>query len=213
MQRRHFLSLVTAAAIAASGALASFPAAQAQTAMPEAEKFINTLAERAIMSLGDRGLTDGQRAEKFKVLLRENFDIPSIGRFVLGRYWRAATEAQRAEYLPLFETYLTRLYADRFKEYSDERLRIGQTRTGPNNEILISSTITRTKAAPIEVLWRTERVDGKFQVLDVWIEGVSMAVTQRDEFAATIQRSGGKIDALLAMLRSRAKDGVAQIAR
>ncbi len=205
MQRRHFVSLV-AAAVALGGGWAGpvRPAMSQQRGAPEAAKFISDLAERAITNLTDGRLSDAERSKRFGDLLRENFDVPVIGRFVLGRYWNTATEAQRAEYLRLLDSYLTQVYASRFKEYSGEKLRVDQTKPGPDSEVVVMSTVVRGQGAPVQVNWRVAKTDRGYRILDVWIEGVSMAVTQRDEFAAIIQRGGGKVEALLASLRQRA---------
>jgi phospholipid transport system substrate-binding protein len=209
MQRRHFVSLAAAALAVAIMPAGLVRPALAQNAQPEAARFISNLAERAISGLTDARLSDAERSQRFAALLRENFDVPVIGRFVLGRYWNTATEQQRAEYLRLLEGYLTQIYADRFKEYSGERLRLDQTRPGPDNEAVVMTTISRAQGAPVKVNWRVSQAGGSFRILDVWIEGVSMAVTQRDEFGAIIQRGGGRVEALLASLRQHDR-GVAQ---
>ena len=65
---------------------------------------ISTLGSRALEVLG-KGASQPERVARFRELLREDFDVPGIGRFVLGRYWNTATEEQRTEYLKLFENY------------------------------------------------------------------------------------------------------------
>lgn len=212
MHRRSFLSLTVALA-ATAAAVAAFPGFAQQPRNPEAARFIGDLAQRAITSLADARVSDSERAQRFRTLLANNFDVPVIGRFVLGRYYRNATEAQRAEFQQLLASYLTQAYANRFKEYSGNQLRVDSTRAGPDNEVMVASTVMRPQSAPIQIEWRLEQSGGSFKILDVWIEGVSMAVTQRDEFAAIIQRGGNKVEALLASLRRRAGDGVAQIQR
>lgn len=214
MQRRSFLSLTVSAA-AAAAAFAAFPTLSfaQQPRNREAEGFVSNLAQRAITSLADSRMSDSERAVRFRTLLAENFDVPVIGRFVLGRYFRTATDPQRGEFQSLLEAYLTQAYANRFKEYSGNQLRVDGTRAGPDNETMVASTIVRPQGAPIQIEWRLQQSGNSFKILDVWIEGVSMAVTQREEFASIIQRGGNKVEALLASLRRRANDGVAQIPR
>src|ERR1700741_3817882 len=67
-----------------------------------AETFISVMAQKAIDFLGDQSLTEEQRRSEFRRLLDQNYDMATIGRFCLGRYWNAATPQQRSEYQTLF---------------------------------------------------------------------------------------------------------------
>lgn len=201
LSRRGFVSAVAAAVAASVAPL------HAQALVPEAAQFIRDLSQRAIGDLTATGISDAERARRFAVLLHDNFDVPGIGRFVLGRFWRIATEAERSEYLKLFEEYLTQIYAGRFKEYAGENLRIDQARTGSDDEVIISSTILRSQIGPTPVIWRARRDGGSFRVFDLSVEGVSLSITHRDDFAAVIQSGGGKVEALLKMLRAKVQQG------
>lgn len=200
-RRRVFLA---ALAVAVLGFVAPL---RAQALVPEAAQFIRDLSQRAIADLTVPGLSDGERARRFAVLLHDNFDVPGIARFVLGRFWRVATEAERAEYLKLFEDYLTQIYAGRFKEYAGENLRVDHARAGADDEVIIASTILRSQIGPTPVIWRARRADGGFRVFDLSVEGVSLSITHRDDFAAVIQSGGGKVEALLKLLRSKVQQG------
>ena len=163
-----------------------------------ARAFIDDLGRNAIEVLERPGLTQDQATNEFGALFREGFDIPTIGRFVLGRYWRQASEAQRQEYLNLFETMVVETYARRFRQYSGETLQVNGSRLAGEQDILVDSRIVRPGSAPpVSVVWRVRDRGGSFDIIDVMIEGVSMSVTQRNEFGAIIQRNGGSIDALL----------------
>ncbi|HET8727811.1 MAG TPA: ABC transporter substrate-binding protein, partial [Alphaproteobacteria bacterium] len=80
---------------------------------------------------------------------------------------------------------------------------VSDTRPQGERDVLVDSRILRPNGPSVGVAWRVRDRDGRFQIIDVSIEGVSMAVTQRNEFASVIQRNGGSVDALLAALRSR----------
>src|ERR1700745_3161316 len=121
MVRRCFL---TAALVLVAGAFApAIPAAAA--ADPAA--LISNLRSQALAVLG-KDATPSQRVARFRELLREDFDVPGIARFVLGRYWNAATEEQRAEYVKLFEDYIAFAYSHRLAEYTGETLDRKDTR-------------------------------------------------------------------------------------
>jgi phospholipid transport system substrate-binding protein len=180
-------------------------ARSAGNAVPEASEFVTRLAERAIEGLTQRELPLAERLGRFRQLLNDGFDVPQIGRFVLGRYWRVASEDERREYLRLFEDYIVQNYATRFGEYAGENLRVGNATAAPDSTVTVASELLRPSGPPVKVDWKLAKQDGSFKITDVMVEGVSMSITQRDDFSASIQRSGGKVEGLLAMLRDRVK--------
>ncbi|MCB9947421.1 MAG: ABC transporter substrate-binding protein [Rhodospirillaceae bacterium] len=166
-----------------------------------AEAFIADLGQETVEVLSRPGLTYRQAVDEVRVIFNRSFDIPTIGRFVLGRHWRNATPAQQQEYLRLFEDMIVETYARRFYDYSGETLRVQGSRPEGDNDVLVQSQIVRPSGAPpVAVVWRVRERDGEHRIIDVVIEGVSMDVTQRDEFSAVIQRNGGNFDALLSSM-------------
>lgn len=205
MKRRELL-----AALAAGAGFATAPTlvrAQGRTgsaAVPEAETFVSTLSQRGISSLTGRGTGEAERARRFRALLVENFDVPTIARFVIGRYWRVASEAERREYMGLFTDMLVATYASRFAEYQGEQLRTTGSRTTAESDIIVTSDVVRSGAQTAKVEWILRRDGSSFRIVDVRVEGVSMAITQRDEYGSIIQRGGGQVAALLQVMRQRA---------
>lgn len=207
MNRRHFLAAIAAiGGVAAAGhsVQAQQGRAASGSAVPGAETFVASLAQRGIADLTGRNTGESERTRRFRTLLTENFDVPTIGRFALGRYWRVATEQERSEYMNLFGDMLVATYANRFAEYQGEQVRVTGSRTTPEGDIIVASDVARpNQPAPNKVDWFLRRDGSTFKVVDVRVEGVSMAITQRDEFAAIIQRGGGQISALLQTMRER----------
>jgi len=139
MVRRCFL---TAALVLVAGAFApAIPAAAA--ADPAA--LISNLGSRALEVLG-KDANQSQRVARFRELLREDFDVPGIARFVLGRYWNTATEEQRAEYVKLFEDYIALAYSTRLAEYTGETFKVTGSRSDADGAI-VSSQIIRPAGA------------------------------------------------------------------
>jgi phospholipid transport system substrate-binding protein len=166
----------------------------------DASGFIATLGQQAIQVLGP-GVPEVQRQARFRVLFHDDFDLPGIGQFVLGRYWRVATPQEQQEFLSLFQEYLVRAYSARLGQYGGEPFRVTGVR--PNGgETIVTSEIVRHNGAPIVVDWYLIG-RGSFKITDVYVAGVSMKVTQRDEFASVIQRNGGQVGALIAQLRQK----------
>lgn len=165
-----------------------------------AAQFVQRLGDQALTSLTAKGLPKGERAKRVRTLLRENFDISTIGRFVLGTHWREATEAQRAEYVSLFEDMIVETYTQRFQEYSGQSFKVLGAETS-GGDTMVASQILQKNGPPVDVEWRVRDKGGSLKIVDVLVERISMSVTQRDDFDGVIQAGGGKIEALLASLR------------
>jgi phospholipid transport system substrate-binding protein len=167
----------------------------------DARAFVGTLGQQAIQVLGPSVAT-AQRQARFRELFHNDFDIPGIGRFVLGRYWRTATPQQQQEFLGLFQEYLVRAYSSRLSAYGGEPFRVTGAR--PNaDETVVTSEIIRANGSRVELDWYLIGGGGNYKITDVYVGGVSMKVTERDEFASVIQRNGGRVDGLIAQLRQK----------
>jgi phospholipid transport system substrate-binding protein len=196
-------SILLAGLMFLPGALApAIPAAAA--ADPAA--MISNLGSRALEVLG-KGATQSQRLERFRELLHQDFDVPGIARFVLGRYWNTASEEQRTEYVKLFEDYIVMAYATRLAEYTGETFKVTGSRPDADGAIVSSQIVRPSGAAPVKVDWRLTGRDGKYKISDVSVDGISMAVTQRSEFASVIQHNGGQVQGLITMLRQKTSGG------
>ena len=166
----------------------------------DARTFIATLGEQAIQVLGP-SVPEVQRQARFRELFRDDFDLPGIGQFVLGRYWHIATPQEQRDFLGLFQEYLVRAYSARLGAYGGEPFRVTGVR--PNGEeTVVASEIIRPSGSRIAVDWYLIG-RGPYKITDVYVGGVSMKVTQRDEFASVIQRNGGRVEALIAQLRQK----------
>lgn len=174
----------------------------APQAATDAKAFIEDLGRRAIKSLTRPGVSQGQLESKFKSLLEEGFDVPSIARFVMGRYWRTMTPEQQSQFIPIFENRLTKSYANRFQQYQGVSFVVKDERPEGKHTI-VTSTIQKPGGPMTPVDWRVR--DGKIQ--DVKVEGVSMSITIRDEYGAMIQQNNGNIQKFLSALSSGASGG------
>lgn len=202
------MALRAAARFLAVLVVATFAAlAPARAADDPAAGFISDLGERAIHVLTSTS-SQADREREFKALFDEGFDVPGIARFVLGPYWRTATDAQHDEFTKLFEAYIIHAYVVRFSAYSGQQLKVNGSRPEGDTSTLVNSQITgTTNSPPVKVDWRVAKTDKGFKITDVIVEGVSMAITERQEFASVIQRGGGQIEALLKALRERSGQG------
>jgi phospholipid transport system substrate-binding protein len=196
MMRRWFL--IGACVLFIGMLISARPAAAA--ADPAA--VITSLGNQALELLGN-SVDPKLRVARFRQLFSEDFDVPGIARFVLGRYWRIATEPQQQEFVKLFADYIALAYSNRLAEYSGETLRVTGSRPAPDGSVVSSEIVRPNGAPPAKVDWVLTPHDGAYKISDVVVEGVSMAVTQRSEFASVIQRSGGQVQGLITALRKK----------
>lgn len=194
MTRRWF---VLVALMFSAGTLAAPPRAAAQ-ADPVA--FINGLGVQAIQVLGP-SVPPATRLQRFRELFGSDFDLPGISRFVLGRYWRVATPEQQQQFQALLKEYLAQAYAGRLAQYAGEKFQATNAQT-QGGETVVFSEITTTQGSKIRVEWHLVN-SGGWKITDAYVAGVSMAVTERDEFAAVIQQGGGNVQYLIDRLRQK----------
>ena len=189
--RRAVLGL---AAVLAAG-IGIAPLAQG-AASKESEAFISNLANEALKALSDK-LPEPELEKRFKALLDKNFDMPRISRFVLGRYWNGATDKEKQDFQSLFEAYVVRAYSIRFSEYSGETVKVTGSRSDSPENVVVASQISQPdNAPPVHVDWIVRKDGDTLHIADVSVDGVSMVLTQKQEFAAVIERNGGGVTAL-----------------
>ncbi len=172
-----------------------------QAATPE--DFVKKMGDKAFASLSEPGLTPDQRAERFRGLLNEAFDLPGIARFTLGRYWRTASDEEQKEFVILFEKFVIQAYANRFQDMSGQKLIVINAREVSPAQALVLSEIEIPGKPPVKINWRVRSEEDQHKIIDVMVEGISMSVTQRDEFAAVIRQTGGQVDGLIKALRRK----------
>lgn len=185
------------------------PAAATALDTMQAANFLTNLQEQAASRLGDASVSDKEKEEHFRKLFNENFDVPAIGRFVIGRYWRGASEADREAFLKVFEDAMVQRFLPLLAENSSERFQVGTVTPDSANEntAFIDSRIDRNEGEPVRVSWRVRLTDGEFKILDIVAEGVSMAITLRSEYGSVLRQNGGKLPPLTEALREKVERG------
>jgi len=197
MTRRFLLTAL--GLLIAMASPASAPAAAADPSL-----FMSEMWKRAVEILGKKA-PQTERLVRFRELFQADFDGAGIARFVLGRYWRSASQEEQQEFLRLFEDYVVFVYGTRFSSLSGETLKIRGSRAEESGVMVSTDIISPGGEAPIKIDWRLVTDSGVFKINDVVIEGISMMVTQRSEFASVIQRHGGQVSGLLSMMREKTK--------
>ena len=169
--------------------------------------FISGQVYVALSALGNKELTQEDRAKEFHELLDKDFDMLRISRFVLGRYWQEATDPERQHFLQLFEEYVVRSYSQPLSNFSGNTVRVIGSRQEGETMTLVRSEVVGTDGVPAaKVDWRVRRDDDGFKIVDVDLEGVSIVVTQREQLSAVIERAGS-VAGLLRQLEQKLGSG------
>ena len=167
-----------------------------------ARALIEEVSAEVLTILSDQSRGDRQKFDALVVLLNEPIDLDLVGRLILGRYWRTVDDAQRQQYLELFREYALANLASKLHLYQGQSFEVTGAKVVSDKDALVTSRILSDGEPPLQVDWRLrERNDGGLVTIDLIVEGVSLIVTLRSEFAAVIERQG--FDGLLAELRQR----------
>ena len=182
-------------------ALSIFAATAAGAGEPDtsADAFVRGLTDRAVNVLADPSLDQTAREQQLATLLAEGFDLDKISKLALGRHWKRANAEERKAFRSLFERYVLDTYSRRFGAYTGQVIRVTGWR--PLRKDAMVTSIVESGNAEISVDWRVRHGEKGWKILDVVVEGVSMLVTQRNELAAIIERSGGGTSGLLAHMQ------------
>jgi phospholipid transport system substrate-binding protein len=194
-------------------ALAAVPICQQARADDDADAaaatgLIDEQGSRAIEILRNKDQTTfAQREAMFREILLLGFDIKTISRFVIGKYWKQMTDEQKQAYNDVFVDFITRVYAARFDAYRGETFEITQTVKDSSGDYWVRTHILSPGGGqPIAVDYRVRMFSATPKVVDVVVEGISMLNTHRVEFASVANKRG--IDGLIQELHARLEQPV-----
>jgi phospholipid transport system substrate-binding protein len=165
--------------------------------------FLESLTHDVFTKLDDTSLSQTEKERDLLNLFRQNFDTPAISRFVLGKHWRGASTAERQDFVDAFEEMNTRQFLAMVGGFSQEMfsvVKVQEDAAKPSLS-LVSTKIAQSEGEPISAVWRVRNNDGHYKILDIVVEGVSMAITLRHEYG-TVVRSDG-VDGLIAIMREK----------
>jgi len=178
-------------------ALTPLPAAAGT--LDDAIAFVQDLGDSAIAVLKAPDSTPEQRRLEFQAILDRSFAVRTIGRFALGQNWLAVTPEQREEYLRLFRLFILDTYASRLDGYSGQSFNVVKAHSINEMDTIVNTEIG-TDGAPLRIDYRVRAQQGRYKIIDVMVEGISLITTQRSEFASIINREG--FDGLLELMRN-----------
>ncbi|MCH8215111.1 MAG: ABC transporter substrate-binding protein [Proteobacteria bacterium] len=181
------------------------PAGETAPAGHPAAEAIRTMAREAMAVLSDSSLSAEQRAQGLRRLMAQAIDIPPIARFVLGRYWRAASERQREAYVEAYSDYILAAYTAKIGGGATalERFDVVKTQAHGSKDFLVYCIVARAGGKSTRAIWRLRQRDGRYRIIDLMVEGISMVQTQRQEFVSMMRAYDGDVDKLIATLKER----------
>ncbi|MCE3246982.1 MAG: putative toluene tolerance transporter [Geminicoccaceae bacterium] len=205
LDRRRLLALALAAAAMPLGYNAAF----AGTPAARAEAVVGELAGEVWGLFRSGDLDPRTRLERLTGLLQSKTDVALLSRLVLGQHWQRLTEAQQARYRELFGQVVLRNLAKRLNQYAsgatgplEQHFRMTGSQAVGKQDVLVRSTVTTPAGDTVDVDWRLRDAAQGPVIIDLIIEGISLLVSQRSEFAAVIERSD--MEGLLTELQARA---------
>jgi phospholipid transport system substrate-binding protein len=205
LDRRRLLALALAAAAMPLG----YDAAFAGTPAARAEAVVGELAGEVWGLFRSGDLDPRTRLDRLTGLLQSKTDVALLSRLVLGQHWQRLTEAQQARYRELFGQVVLRNLAKRLDQYAsgatgplEQHFRMTGSQAVGKQDVLVRSTVTTPAGDTVGVDWRLRNAAEGPVIIDLIIEGISLLVSQRSEFAAVIERSD--MEGLLAELQALA---------
>lgn len=168
----------------------------------DAKAYTSAIGDKVLGIMNDSDLSNDTKLAQLENLFVDVVDVDWVGRFVLGRHWRGASEEQKAEYLPAYRDFLIKHYTSRFAEYSGETFALDDAQPRREGEFMVRMKIERPAGqAPVIVDYMLRAEGDSFKVFDIVVEGVSLINTQRSEFGSLVERQG--LDSLTAALKKK----------
>ena len=163
--------------------------------------FVNSLADNVINNILTADVSQEEKMKRFKTEFETALDLKNIGQFVLGVYWRKASTEERSAFLDAFMDFTTKTWADRFNLYQGQKIVFTGARNAEKKQLYVDSVIQNNP--PVEVIWRLKQKDNSYRIIDIIIEGVSMAMSYRNEYSSFLQIHNGDVAALTQELKKR----------
>lgn len=198
MKRRHrFL------AFAGAAMLMTVNSAHADA---KTEAYVQENASEVLASLNDPTLDADERTEKFNTYMDEFTDMTAVSNFAIGKYARRFSEDELARYRKVFREYALAVYENELDAYRGESVLVKDSVDRSPTDSIVNTVIKRQDGKDMDVRWRVLTRDGEYQVVDVALnlDGnlIWLAIEQRAQFLALLDRSNGSAEALIEKIES-----------
>ena len=168
----------------------------------EPDVFVQSTVNRASQTLS-KDISKKEKMLELQKLARETVDIKGIGFYTLGKFRKEISDEQKNKYSKLFESYFLKSFSSRLSEYSNPKIDVISKDKKNEKYTIVSSILVATKDRPeVKIDWRIYTKDPEKPLIrDLIIEGLSLARTQKEEFASIIKSNDNNIEALFESLK------------
>ena len=168
----------------------------------EPDIFVQSTVNRASKLLGEN-ISKEQKIEKLKSIAKETVYIKGISFYTLGSKRKDLNDSEKSQYIELFEKYFLKSFSSRLAEYTNPEISVTDKKKINETYTIVNSTLKATSERPeIKIDWRIYTKDSNNHLIrDLIIEGLSLARTQKEEFASILNSNNGDINALFKVLK------------
>ena len=173
----------------------------------EPDVFVQSTVNRASEIL-TKNISQEEKINNLKLIAKETVDIKGVGFYSLGSARKNLNEQQKIQYFKLFEDYFLKSFSSRLSEYTNPEIDVLSKKVLSENYTIVNSILRGTTERPeIKIDWRiyTKNKDNPL-IRDLIIEGLSLARTQKEEFASILNSNDGDINALFKTLEEFTKE-------
>ena len=169
----------------------------------EADVFVQSTVNRASEILS-KNISKEEKMNGLKIIAKETVDITGIGFYSLGSTRKALNDSQKKKYFELFENYFLKSFSSRLSEYTNPKIEVQNKKILNKNYTIVNSLLISTPDRPeVKIDWRVYTKNPNAPLIrDLIIEGLSMARTQKEEFASILNSNDGDINALFKTLEN-----------
>lgn len=161
-------------------------------------QFVSSLGDRVVAVLQETQDDERRRRAELRDIFLEAFDVDFIGQFVLGRFWRRASDSQKEDFMAVLPEYVATIYAGLFAGYEGDGFKVTRE-IEDGDSTLVEGVIRSTNGPDVAAAFTITRPDSRYLIKNASVEGVSLLVAKRSEFASVITREG--IDGLIKRIR------------
>ena len=165
----------------------------------EAEQLVQSTTDNAKKIILDSNIKINDKKKKIEAIALEVVDVDGLGRFTLGSSRKDLSETQLKKYTEIFRVFFAKNISSRLQNYSDQNIKVTGSKKISDNYVLVNSKMVSKKDnQEIKIDWRVFNINNKLVIRDLVVEGLSLAKTQREEFASILASKG--FDGLVANL-------------
>ena len=179
-----------------------FKTSLASTYSTDPQMFVQELVNDAINKLSDKNLTEEEKANFIENVAIENVDIDALGLYTLGELRKSADKSDIVKYQQKFKKYFLKSLTSRLTDYSSNKFEVIIAEKKSANYTIVKSKIAKSENQPeIKIDWRIyTKNPEKPLIRDLIVEGLSLARTQKEEFASILNSNNNDINILISKL-------------